>query len=959
LIAKRRDEGTIPKVYFRNGFTINANQSASLDSSDDFLDVSFNIVDENDSTAKFKVDVTGTTNTSTTLQTTQTANRILVLPDISDTLVTRTTTDTGANRLQNKDLDDTTTYFVDSSDVTKKLKFDITGSTSTNTTIQTTQTDNRTITLPDATDTLVGRQTDDTQVNRLKNKDLEDSTTALVDATDTTKKIKFNVGGDTATSTTLISTQTADRSINIPDADGTLLLASGTQDIETSGTLVVDYNGPLNAVRITQSGSGNALVVEDSANPDATPFIIDNNGRVSIGNTAYNGNTNLTIDKTLTGNAYTTSVYNKGTIASDVVSSATGYVSDLTTQGTAFNLGFLTHYAVFNGAVTSPSTVTTQYGFYVDNNMKGATYNYGFWAGLSNNTPNTWNFYAESFAPNYFAGKVGIGTATPVSPLEIFSDGSDPAVKIRHVGTGPALLVEDSGPTPESTPFIIDQSGNVGIGNTAPTAKLEVTGDFKVSTNSLVSGVSTINSLRYGDEAAVITSYVLTPATSKVVQRITSADSDLNMVADPTSGKVLILINTTANAITINNDTGGITANRIITGTNTPFSLNTGAAVTLLYDATNSRWRLTGGAGGGKGTTDVVTQTDHGFVTGDVLYLNGSTYTKAIATTAPSSEVVGIVSQVLTSSLFELTLSGEVTGLSASNFTENALPATGEAIFLSAATAGKLTITEPSVIGQVSLPIGVASGSGTLYVMPKRGFTVGAANVRTQIALANNTTTNIQDVSNYDAGEIAGWVFLNGTTDYRFYVQAQFVKGANGNFNISYQTSGDTPPVGFSLSITNGGTIQGTLPSLAGFVEAFINYALNAPAVGATFPLSISGNLVVGGTPQVLGLTAFSSTGLTFTGSINKTYTAVTSATTLNNTHHFVSASGATTYAVTLPTAAGITGRVYIVKSNMNAGVLLTVNTTSSQTIDGVTSKSLARYESLQVISNGSNWEIF
>jgi hypothetical protein len=38
-------------------------------------------------------------------------------------------------------------------------------------------------------------------------------------------------------------------------------------------------------VRITQTGTGNAFVVEDSANPDATPFVIDAGGNVGIGGT--------------------------------------------------------------------------------------------------------------------------------------------------------------------------------------------------------------------------------------------------------------------------------------------------------------------------------------------------------------------------------------------------------------------------------------------------------------------------------------------------------------------------------------------------------------------------------------------------------------------------------------------------------------------------------------------------
>lgn len=44
------------------------------------------------------------------------------------------------------------------------------------------------------------------------------------------------------------------------------------------------------AVRITQTGTGNALLVEDSANPDSTPTVIDASGRVIIGNTTSVGN---------------------------------------------------------------------------------------------------------------------------------------------------------------------------------------------------------------------------------------------------------------------------------------------------------------------------------------------------------------------------------------------------------------------------------------------------------------------------------------------------------------------------------------------------------------------------------------------------------------------------------------------------------------------------------------------
>ena len=49
----------------------------------------------------------------------------------------------------------------------------------------------------------------------------------------------------------------------------------------TSG--VFSVSSSTDAVRITQTGSGNSLIVEDSTNPDSSPFVVDSNGSVGIG----------------------------------------------------------------------------------------------------------------------------------------------------------------------------------------------------------------------------------------------------------------------------------------------------------------------------------------------------------------------------------------------------------------------------------------------------------------------------------------------------------------------------------------------------------------------------------------------------------------------------------------------------------------------------------------------------
>jgi len=53
--------------------------------------------------------------------------------------------------------------------------------------------------------------------------------------------------------------------------------------LNVGGQLLASVNSSSDAVRITQVGSGNALVVEDSANPDSTPFVVTSSGNVGIG----------------------------------------------------------------------------------------------------------------------------------------------------------------------------------------------------------------------------------------------------------------------------------------------------------------------------------------------------------------------------------------------------------------------------------------------------------------------------------------------------------------------------------------------------------------------------------------------------------------------------------------------------------------------------------------------------
>ncbi len=73
-------------------------------------------------------------------------------------------------------------------------------------------------------------------------------------------------------------------------------------------------------------------------------------------------------------------------------------------------------------------------------------------------------------------GDVGIGTKSPAAKLNISVDSSGDALRITQIGTGNALVVEDS-TNPDSTPFVVTADGSVGIGIGSPTVKLAIVGD--------------------------------------------------------------------------------------------------------------------------------------------------------------------------------------------------------------------------------------------------------------------------------------------------------------------------------------------------------------------------------------------------------------------------------------------------------------------------------------------------
>lgn len=200
---------------------------------------------------------------------TYTADRIVQLPqiDAAEVIVGRASADQGANRLKNKDLEDNSVAFVDESDATKKLKFQVSGITTGTT---------RTLTVPDATDTIVTLAATQT----LTNKTINATNNTISNISDTEIKsgaaINANKIADASVSNTQfqkLGTAGTAGAGQLDTTDGTQTLTnktiSGASNTITNVSLIAGVTGTLPIA----NGGTNATAKQaafDNLSPDTT-----------------------------------------------------------------------------------------------------------------------------------------------------------------------------------------------------------------------------------------------------------------------------------------------------------------------------------------------------------------------------------------------------------------------------------------------------------------------------------------------------------------------------------------------------------------------------------------------------------------------------------------------------------------------------------------------------------------
>lgn len=279
----------------------------------------------------------------------------------------------------------------------------------------------------------------------------------------------YDVSGAPATSASLSSSairaefsliETAMAKLPSLSGNGNKLVKinSGATALEAASNVIISGTDNTNAMlRVTQLGTGNALLIEDSSNPDSTPFVVDASGRLAAGHTAA-----LAVKA---GGA-------SSTPTSQVIGSSEGVFSVLTFSSTS-NAGA--------GIGRSRSdSIGTHTALQSDDSVGG----YAFFP--SDGTDFLWaatvrakvdGSVSTGIVPTRIelATMTAAGTVTEGYRLKstqeswFQANNSTAAVTITQTGSGNALVVEDSS-NPDSTPFVVDASGNVAIGHTAGAA---------------------------------------------------------------------------------------------------------------------------------------------------------------------------------------------------------------------------------------------------------------------------------------------------------------------------------------------------------------------------------------------------------------------------------------------------------------------------------------------------------
>jgi hypothetical protein len=197
-----------------------------------------------------------------------------------------------------------------------------------------------------------------------------------------------------------------------------------------------------------------------------------------------------------------------------------------------------------------------------------------------------------------YTGITGLGTLTGLTVAAT----TGTAVSITNTGTGNSFLVEDSA-SPDSSPFVIDAAGNVGIGVSSPSTKLEVSGNVQIlGGNFVVNGQGTfINSS--AEDGIILAPRVGGTGAYRAIFTPTILSASRTYTLPNVTGTVITTGNLSSITAVGTLASGSIPAS-LLTGTTLPATIVT-SSLTTVGTITSGTWSGSFGAVSGANLTSL------------------------------------------------------------------------------------------------------------------------------------------------------------------------------------------------------------------------------------------------------------------------------------------------------------------------------------------------------------------
>jgi hypothetical protein len=207
------------------------------------------------------------------------------------------------------------------------------------------------------------------------------------------------------------------------------LLVDGTR---TATSLVVAGSSASTLLRITQTGAGNALVVEDEANPDATPFVVDASGNVGIAISSPTVKLDVLGSTTIGTQGNVTAAFGSLSTGRLLVGSITGntpFIGSESTNPLAFTTNGVERMRIDStGQVGIGSATAAGYNILAGKNLTGAVNTYGMVIQGQIQSDSTSSATTFASAPSTAAAAFTVGTLNHFSAVGISTPGAGSAL---------------------------------------------------------------------------------------------------------------------------------------------------------------------------------------------------------------------------------------------------------------------------------------------------------------------------------------------------------------------------------------------------------------------------------------------------------------------------------------------------------------------------------------------------